>query len=54
MPTCSNCGNHVTTAFVRVFGADNTDVHGCPSCMTFSDISDGEATDEDDEEENDL
>ncbi|WP_449272291.1 DUF7563 family protein [Halorussus marinus] len=46
MPECSNCGSHVTSTFVRVFAVDENNIHGCPSCMTYAEISDGESTEE--------
>ncbi len=46
MPECSNCGSHVTSTFVRVFAVDENNIHGCPSCMTYAEISDGESAGE--------
>jgi hypothetical protein len=31
MPTCDNCGGHVSTAFARVFSVDGR-VGGCLAC----------------------
>ncbi|WP_449271533.1 DUF7563 family protein [Halopiger djelfimassiliensis] len=45
MPECSNCGAHITPSFVRVFGSDG-DVHGCPTCMTYAEITNGDAVEE--------
>lgn len=44
MPSCTECGEHVTRDYVRVFGVDG-EVHGCPSCSTYRDLHGGPATD---------
>jgi hypothetical protein len=31
MPTCNNCGSHVTKKYVKVF-SDGGGVDGCPNC----------------------
>jgi len=40
MLKCSNCGEHVTPDFLRVFGIDN-EVHGCPACATYAELKEG-------------
>lgn len=40
-PTCTACGAAVTRDFARVFGDNDDVVHGCPSCMTFTQIQRG-------------
>jgi len=41
MPTCRNCGNHVTKRYQRVFapseGVDNDEVRACPECTKLRD-----------------
>lgn len=32
MPTCRNCGSHVTDQFARVFGDNEDTVHSCMGC----------------------
>jgi hypothetical protein len=47
MPTCENCEAHVTPDFRRVFGDPNTGaVHGCPRCMTNTEILNGETVEQ--------
>ncbi|WP_339103084.1 hypothetical protein [Haloterrigena salinisoli] len=41
MPTCGNCDAYVTGDFVRVFGVDD-EVHGCPNCSTYRELSAGD------------
>ncbi|WP_438268332.1 DUF7563 family protein [Halomarina halobia] len=38
---CSACGAFVTQQFVRVFGDNHDEVHGCLSCLTARDLRDG-------------
>lgn len=40
MPKCQNCGGHVTTDFIRVFGVDG-EAHSCPECSTYSNLKEG-------------
>lgn len=42
MPSCTNCGEFVTPSFVRVFGDNENRVDGCPTCLTATEIYDGE------------
>lgn len=44
MPACNECGSFVTADFARVFGDNADQVFGCTSCMTASEIYEGEAT----------
>jgi hypothetical protein len=44
MPECEVCEAFVSADFVRVFGNNDREVHGCPACMTATNILDGEAT----------
>jgi hypothetical protein len=32
MPTCDNCGAHVTPAYERVFAGQDGVLSGCPAC----------------------
>jgi hypothetical protein len=32
MPTCNNCGSHVTQRYVDVFSTDGEGVECCPNC----------------------
>lgn len=36
MPSCRNCGAHVTDQFARVFGDNEDIVHTCMGCGTTS------------------
>lgn len=38
--SCLNCGLTVTSQFARVFGDNNDDVHGCPSCTIYREMDD--------------
>lgn len=38
---CSNCGAHVSRGFVRVYGNNDGEVHGCLSCRTTRDLRRG-------------
>jgi len=40
MPTCTRCGEFVTSDFARVFGDNHDTVHGCPSCTSLRDLTD--------------
>lgn len=40
MPTCGNCGAHVTTKYVKIFGR-NGELRACLHCTNRGDISDG-------------
>lgn len=40
MPTCNNCGAHVTPRFVKVFG-HNGDLAACLSCRDKQDMANG-------------
>lgn len=31
-PTCSNCNEHVSTDYVRVFSPDDETINCCPNC----------------------
>ncbi|WP_449404862.1 DUF7563 family protein [Haloplanus natans] len=42
MPTCKNCGNHVSKCFARVFGDEAGRVYACPNCSATAGI--GEVT----------
>jgi len=44
MTICENCGSFVTPQFARVFGDNEDDVYGCPSCTAVTEILDGAAT----------
>jgi hypothetical protein len=48
MPTCENCGSHVTRAYVRVFGQHGR-VIACCHCSTRRTLSDGDGVPERDE-----
>jgi translation initiation factor 1 (eIF-1/SUI1) len=39
MPTCDNCGGHVSDQFVRVFGDENDAVHACLNCAANAGIA---------------
>jgi hypothetical protein len=41
MPTCSNCDSFVTPDFVRVFGAEDDRVFGCPQCANMRELMEG-------------
>lgn len=32
MPTCENCGHHITPDYARVFSRDGDGVECCPHC----------------------
>ena len=34
MPTCENCGAHVTSEFARVMGDNYNRVHSCVQCSS--------------------
>lgn len=38
---CSNCGEHVSQDFVRVYGDNDGEVYGCLSCLTTRDLRKG-------------
>jgi hypothetical protein len=38
---CQQCGSSVSNSFARVFGDNEDRVHGCPTCTTFRDLSEG-------------
>lgn len=38
---CRQCGSSVSDSFARVFGDNRDRVHGCPTCTTFRDLSEG-------------
>jgi len=40
MPECSNCGEHITPDFIRIFGVDG-EVHSCPACSTYAELKEG-------------
>lgn len=40
---CQRCGGAVSLRFRKVFGGNDGTVHGCPECMTLSDLCEGEA-----------
>jgi predicted RNA-binding Zn-ribbon protein involved in translation (DUF1610 family) len=42
MPTCDNCGKHVSEGFHRVFSDDHGNVYACPNCAANAGI--GEET----------
>lgn len=44
MPLCDECGNHVTADFQRVFADNDGTLHGCPACMSMTDIKNGKVT----------
>jgi len=44
MHECKQCGSFVTTDFVRVFGNNRNQVYGCPDCMTYADLIEGEGS----------
>jgi hypothetical protein len=39
MPTCDNCGAHISDRFVRVFGDPNGKVHACIDCAATAGIA---------------
>jgi hypothetical protein len=41
MHTCTHCGGFVTSDFVRVFGAEENVVHGCPGCTSLRELMRG-------------
>lgn len=41
MPECSECGGHVTSDFVRVFGIDG-EIHGCPNCTANAQVAEAQ------------
>lgn len=38
MPVCSNCGEHVTAKFARVFGDNDDNVNKCIACATNAEL----------------
>lgn len=38
---CWNCGSHVTPRFARVMGDNDDQVHACPRCKGFRELSEG-------------
>jgi predicted RNA-binding Zn-ribbon protein involved in translation (DUF1610 family) len=42
MPSCENCGEHVSEQFKRVFADDTGNVFACPNCSANAGI--GEVT----------
>lgn len=42
MPTCDNCGGHITPDFQRVFSGNTGRIQGCPNCMDTVQIIRGE------------
>lgn len=44
MHECKQCGSFVTADFVRVFGNNSDQVFGCPDCMTYADLIEGEGS----------
>ena len=45
MPECQDCGAHVSTDFVRVFGDETGTVRSCYACRPKCDIAVGAAVD---------
>lgn len=43
MPSCDNCGSHVSTDYARVFSLDDGTILGCPECSPTSDWTGGTA-----------
>jgi Zn finger protein HypA/HybF involved in hydrogenase expression len=43
MPQCDECGHHVTADFHRVFADNQGTLHGCPTCMSMTEIKNGNA-----------
>lgn len=41
MNECKNCGEYVTSDFVRVFGTDENVVYGCPACSNMRELMSG-------------
>ncbi|MFC4551625.1 MULTISPECIES: DUF7563 family protein [Halorussus] len=35
---CTNCGEHVTRQFARVFGDNADTVKACPNCATYREL----------------
>lgn len=44
MHTCLNCGEFVSTDFVRVFGTNDDEVHACPACAHMTEIFNGRSS----------
>lgn len=44
MHTCLNCGEFVSTDFVRVFGTNDREVYACTACAHMSEILDGRSS----------
>lgn len=40
MPTCEDCGGHVSRQYARVMGLNGA-VQGCPDCKTKSEMFEG-------------
>jgi hypothetical protein len=38
---CHNCGTVVTYDFARVFGNNDQQVYGCPTCTSFRELMEG-------------
>jgi len=43
MNECTTCGAPVSARFARVYGDNQDDVYGCPSCMRRQDLNEGGA-----------
>ena len=41
MPECENCGAYVTKEFVKVFGTNDGEVHGCLDCVGGTAVKNG-------------
>lgn len=39
MPTCTNCGAHVTDSFARVFGDNEDTVTKCMACAPYVELA---------------
>ncbi|WP_435346390.1 DUF7563 family protein [Haloarchaeobius sp. HRN-SO-5] len=39
--TCENCGAHLSSSFVRVFGDNDGTLHRCSECSTVSELMSG-------------
>jgi hypothetical protein len=49
MPRCQECNGHVTDSFRRVFSGNDGVVHGCPDCVTYRELLNGDPAEEIDE-----